>query len=67
MRPYPGRQSSGNEHITNFNYRLSRARHVVENTFGILTQKFRIFLRLSSRLLKTRTTFLRLHVYYIIL
>jgi hypothetical protein len=45
MRPYPGRQSSGNDCMTYFNNRLSRARRVSENTFGILAQKFRIFLR----------------------
>jgi hypothetical protein len=43
MRPYPGRQSSGNDCMTCFNNRLSRARRVSEIAFGILAQKFRIF------------------------
>jgi hypothetical protein len=43
MRPYPGRQSSGNHRMTYFNNRLERARRVSENAFGILAQKFKFF------------------------
>ena len=42
IKPYPHR------HLTieqkNFNYQLSRARRVVENAFGILASRFRLFL-----------------------
>ncbi|KAL2092734.1 hypothetical protein ACEWY4_012532 [Coilia grayii] len=40
LRPFPGHQS-GSHRV--FNYRLSHARLVVENTFGILTSQWRLY------------------------
>ena len=44
LRPYP-RRNVLNIHELIFNYRLSRARSLTENTFAILASRFRIFRR----------------------
>lgn len=43
MKPYPLRNLSGPQRI--YNYRLSRARRVVENLFGIMSSRFRVLLK----------------------
>lgn len=42
MKPYPYHTNCSKKKI--FNIRISRARHVVEHSFGMLSNKFRIFL-----------------------
>lgn len=42
MRPYPGR-GTGDRELKIFIYRLSHARRVIENAFGILSNKWRVY------------------------
>ena len=41
LRPYSGRRLPEASRV--FNYRLSRARRIVENAFGILTKRWRVY------------------------
>lgn len=43
LKPYPRNELDDSRRI--FNYRLSRARQVIENFFGIMASRFRIFRR----------------------
>jgi len=43
MKPYSRKSSRDDSTKMVFNYRLSRARRVTENAFGLLSQVFRVF------------------------
>ena len=43
VKPYPRRALTLSENVAN--YRISRARRIVENAFGIATSRFRVFRR----------------------
>lgn len=51
LRPYPGKILTNEQKV--FNYRLSRARRVVENTFGIMVARWYIFTKPINTSLKT--------------
>jgi hypothetical protein len=51
MKPYP--YTSMPIELRRFNYRLSRARRVVENAFGIMAMRFRFLLRTIEQAPKT--------------
>ena len=63
MRPFPYRQSRLNPRKENYNIRLCKARRVVENAFGILVQKWRIFLDQLQLKLKLQSLLLKQHVF----
>jgi len=58
MRPYP-RSGRLNRRKNVFNYRLSRARRIVENVFGILCARMRIFRKSIIASISTATRIIK--------
>lgn len=48
MKPYPHKTALGDEKV--FNYRLSRARRIVKNAFGLLCVRFRVLIKRTMEL-----------------
>lgn len=61
LRPYPSNKLNRSRKI--FNYRLSRARRVVENAFGIMVSKWRIYRKPINAPLKTCESIVKATVY----
>lgn len=57
MRPYPGKNLSKERRI--FNYRLSRARRMIECTFGILSSQWRIYKKPINTSVETATNIVK--------
>lgn len=53
LKPYPFRDQPSSNCI--FNYRLSKARQIVENSFGIIANKFQILRRVKNPMPKVVT------------
>ncbi|XP_011858435.1 PREDICTED: uncharacterized protein LOC105555991, partial [Vollenhovia emeryi] len=57
MRPYPSKNLTKNQRT--FNYRLSRSRNVVENAFGILASRWRIYQKPINTSLETADSIIK--------
>ncbi|XP_034245542.1 protein ALP1-like [Thrips palmi] len=57
LRPYPGKSLTEEQRV--FNYRLSRARRCIENAFGILVGRWRLFRKRIQALPETVDSYLK--------